>query len=77
MVDLARIAAQTVDYYRALDEGATVRRHFRHVDEEEGHWYLEAVPDQGEWVVVKQAELTSAVRSTAMTGTAWRTGTAA
>lgn len=60
MVDLARIAAEIVAYYRALDERATMRRHFRHADEEGGLWYIEAVPDRGELIVVKQAELTPA-----------------
>jgi hypothetical protein len=59
VVDLERIA-QIVAYYRALDEGATLRRHFRHADEEGGLWYIEAVPDRGELTVIKQAELTSA-----------------
>ncbi|MEU0738139.1 hypothetical protein [Streptomyces sp. NPDC006134] len=59
MTDLARIAAETVAYYRALDQQATVRRHFRHTDEEGGLWYIEAVPDGDELVVIKQAELTS------------------
>ncbi|QTD99124.1 hypothetical protein S1361_17370 [Streptomyces cyanogenus] len=47
-------------YYRALDEGATLRSHFRHADEEGGLWYIEAVPDRSELIVIKQAELTSA-----------------
>lgn len=59
MVDLERIQAETVAYFRALDEGATVRHHFRHADEEGGLWYIEAVPDRGELIVIKQAELTS------------------
>lgn len=37
-------------YFRALDENATLRHHFRHADEEGGLWYI------------KQAELTSAGR---------------
>ncbi|MCX3286232.1 hypothetical protein OR263_05810 [Streptomyces sp. NEAU-H22] len=53
---IAEIAA----YYRALDEGATLRHHFRHADEEGGLWYIEAVPDRGDLIVIKQAELTSA-----------------
>ncbi|WP_327577890.1 hypothetical protein [Streptomyces sp. NBC_00145] len=60
MVDLERITAEIVAYYRALDEGATLRHHFRHADEEGGFWYIEAVPDRGELIVIKQAELTSA-----------------
>ncbi|MFZ4161720.1 hypothetical protein ACOZDE_25385 [Streptomyces griseoincarnatus] len=60
MVDLERIQAKTVAYFRALDEAATQRHHFRHVGEEGGLWYIEAVPDCGELVVIKQAELTSA-----------------
>ncbi|MFJ2928443.1 hypothetical protein ACIPIU_25980 [Streptomyces massasporeus] len=60
MVDLERIRAETVAYIRALDESAALRNHFRHVDEEGGLWYIEAVPDRGELVVIKQAELTSA-----------------
>ncbi|MFI5819574.1 hypothetical protein ACIA8I_10615 [Streptomyces rishiriensis] len=48
-------------YYRTLDEGATLRRHFRHADEEDGLWHIEAViPGRGELVVVEQVELTSA-----------------
>nr|WP_202432663.1 hypothetical protein [Streptomyces sp. SID7804] len=57
---MERIKAETVAYFRALDEAATQRHHFRHADEEGGLWYIEAVPDRGELVVVKQAELTSA-----------------
>jgi hypothetical protein len=60
VVDLERIAAEIVAYYRALDESATLRHHFRHADDEGGLWYIEAVPDHGELVVIKQAELTSA-----------------
>lgn len=60
MVDLERIAAETAAYYRALDEDAKLRHHFRHADEEGGLWYIEAVPDRGELIVIKQAELTSA-----------------
>ncbi|MFE5514923.1 hypothetical protein ACFQ9J_30770 [Streptomyces sp. NPDC056529] len=59
MTDLGRIAAEIKAYYRALDRAATLRHHFRHADEEGGLWYIEAVPDRGELVVVKQAELTS------------------
>ncbi|WP_309500568.1 hypothetical protein [Streptomyces shenzhenensis] len=62
MVDLERVQAETMAYFRALDEDATVRYHFRHADEEGGLWYVEAVPDRGELIVVKQAELTSAGR---------------
>ncbi|MCI3225413.1 hypothetical protein [Streptomyces sp. NP-1717] len=62
MVDLERIRAETVTYFRALDENATLRHHFRHADEEGGLWYIEAVPDHGELIVIKQAELTSAGR---------------
>ncbi|WP_406469525.1 hypothetical protein OH738_23360 [Streptomyces hirsutus] len=60
MVDLERIKAESVAYFRALDENATLRRHFRHADEEGDWWYIEAVPDRGELIVIKQAELTSA-----------------
>jgi hypothetical protein len=60
VVDLERIEAETVAYFRALDENATQRHYFRHADEEGGSWYIEAVPDRGELVVIKQAELTSA-----------------
>lgn len=59
VVDLKRIA-EIVAYYRALDESATLRHHFRHADEEGGLWYIEAVPDRGELIVLKQAELTAA-----------------
>ncbi|WSQ11321.1 hypothetical protein OG604_28235 [Streptomyces sp. NBC_01231] len=55
-IGIAEIAA----YYRALDEDAILRRHFRHADEECGLWYIEAVPDRGELIVIKQAELTRA-----------------
>ncbi|MGI5196750.1 hypothetical protein ACQEVY_24405 [Streptomyces sp. CA-288835] len=58
MVDLARIKAETVAYFRTLDEEATLRHHFRHTDEEGGLWYFEAVPDGSELTVVKQAEFT-------------------
>ncbi|MFJ3807184.1 hypothetical protein ACIPWE_12620 [Streptomyces sp. NPDC090073] len=47
-------------HFRELDEAATQRQHFRHADEGGGLWYIEAVPDRGELVVIKQAELTSA-----------------
>ncbi|MFE5682686.1 hypothetical protein [Streptomyces sp. NPDC056512] len=59
MADLERIA-EIVAYYRALDERATLRHYFCHEDEEGGRWYIEAVPDRGELIVLKQAELTSA-----------------
>ncbi|WP_055572865.1 hypothetical protein [Streptomyces prasinopilosus] len=62
MVDLERIKAETVAYFRALDENAALRHHFRHVDEEGGLWYIEAVPDRGELIVIRQAELTSVGR---------------
>ncbi|MFD7242385.1 hypothetical protein [Streptomyces massasporeus] len=62
VVDLERIRAEAVAYFRALDEKATLRHHFRHADEDGGLWYIEAVPDRGELIVVKQAELTSAGR---------------
>ncbi|MGW4722456.1 hypothetical protein [Streptomyces sp. NPDC004291] len=62
MVDLERIKAESVAYFRSLDEGATLRRYFRHVDEEGGLWHFEAVPDRDELVVIKQAELTPAGR---------------
>ncbi|MGW6356856.1 hypothetical protein ACWFR5_17150 [Streptomyces sp. NPDC055092] len=60
MVDLERIKAETVAYFRALDERATLRHHFRGTDEEGGLWYFEAVPARGELVAFKQAELTPA-----------------
>ncbi|HZF90300.1 hypothetical protein [Streptomyces sp.] len=60
MVDLERITAETVAYYRALDEAAAPRHHFRHADEQGGLWYLEAVADRGELIIIKQAQLTSA-----------------
>lgn len=60
VVDLERIQAESVAYLRALDENATLRHHFRHADEEGGLWYIEAVSDRGELIVIKQAELTSA-----------------
>ncbi|RFC78237.1 hypothetical protein [Streptomyces sp. AcE210] len=59
MADLERIA-EIVAYYRALDERATLQHYFRHEDEEGGRWYIEAVLDRGELIVLKQAELTSA-----------------
>ncbi|MGW1837707.1 hypothetical protein [Streptomyces sp. NPDC002067] len=52
--------AEISAYYRALDEGAAVRHHFRHADEDGGVWYFEAVPDGGELAVVKQIEFTPA-----------------
>ncbi|MER8236837.1 hypothetical protein [Streptomyces sp. NPDC094049] len=60
MVDLERIKTENVAYFRSLNEGATLRHHFRHVDEEGGLWYFEVVPDRGELVAIKQAELTPA-----------------
>ncbi|MFB6784606.1 hypothetical protein ACFCX0_47000 [Streptomyces sp. NPDC056352] len=60
MIDLERIRAEHVAYFRALDENATLRHHFRHADEEGGLWYFEAVLNRGELVVIKQAELTPA-----------------
>ncbi|MCX5170100.1 hypothetical protein [Streptomyces antibioticus] len=62
MVDPERIRAETVAYFRALDENAILRHHFRHVDEEGGLWWFEAVADRGKLVAVKQAELTPAGR---------------
>ncbi|WP_229818334.1 hypothetical protein [Streptomyces chromofuscus] len=62
MVDLERIRAESMAYFRSLDEGATLRHHFRHADEEGGLWYFGAVPDRGELIVIKQAELTPAGR---------------
>ncbi|MFF7487405.1 hypothetical protein ACFZBC_18165 [Streptomyces luteogriseus] len=62
MVDMKRIRAETLAYFRSLDENATLRHHFRHADEEGGLWYIEVVPDRGELIVIKQAELTSAGR---------------
>lgn len=60
VVDLERIKAETVAYFRALDEAATLRHHFCHADEDGGLWYFEAVPDRGELIAIKQAELTPA-----------------
>ncbi|GEK00355.1 hypothetical protein TNCT1_26310 [Streptomyces sp. 1-11] len=60
VVDLKCIKAETVAYYRALDEDATLLHRFRHADEEGGLWYIEALPDRGELIVNKQVELTSA-----------------
>ncbi|MFD9812457.1 hypothetical protein [Streptomyces sp. NPDC059080] len=60
MIDLERIRAETVAYYRALDEDATLRHNFRHADDEGGLWYIEAVLGRGELIAIKQAELTSA-----------------
>jgi hypothetical protein len=60
MVDLERIKAESVAYFRALDENATLRHHFRHADEEGGLWYIKAVLGRGELIVIKQAELTPA-----------------
>lgn len=62
VVDLERIKAESVAYFRSLGEGATLRYHFRHADEEGGLWYFEAVPDRGELIAIKQAELTPAGR---------------
>jgi hypothetical protein len=62
VTDLGRITTEIMAYYRALDEGAALRHHFRHADEEGGLWYFEAVPDRGELVAIKQAELTPAGR---------------
>ncbi|MEU0298520.1 hypothetical protein ABZ252_03435 [Streptomyces sp. NPDC006175] len=59
MANLERIA-EIVAYYRALDERSALRHYFRHEDEEGGRWYSEAVPDRGELIFLKQAELTSA-----------------
>ncbi|MFS4095841.1 hypothetical protein [Streptomyces sp. AF1A] len=44
-------------------QSATLRHHFRHADEDGGLWDVEAVPDHGELIVIKQAELTSAGRT--------------
>lgn len=62
MVDLERSKAESVAYFRSLDERATLRHHFRHVDEDGGLWYFEAVLDRGELIAIKQAELTPAGR---------------
>lgn len=61
VADLER-ATEIMAYYRALDEGASLRRHFCHADEEGGLWYIEAASDRGELIVIKQAELSSAGR---------------
>ncbi|MDF3297886.1 hypothetical protein [Streptomyces tropicalis] len=60
MVVLERITAEITAYFRALDESATLRHHFRHADEDGGLWYVEAVPDRDALIVIKQVELTSA-----------------
>jgi hypothetical protein len=62
VTDLGHITTEIMAYYRALDERATLRHHFRHADEEGGFWYFEAVPDRGELVAIRQAELTPAGR---------------
>ncbi|WP_326666977.1 hypothetical protein [Streptomyces canus] len=41
-------------------EHSTSAPPYRHEDEEGGRWYIEAVPDRGELIALKQAELTSA-----------------
>ncbi|MFD3456199.1 hypothetical protein ACFWVC_28985 [Streptomyces sp. NPDC058691] len=61
MVNPERIV-EIVAYYRALEESAALRYHFRHADGEGGLWYIEAVPDRDELIVIKQAELTQAGR---------------
>ncbi|MET9046734.1 hypothetical protein ABZX34_28420 [Streptomyces sp. NPDC004362] len=53
---LERSAAAIMEYDPAIDKGATLRHYFRHADEEGGLWYLEAVPDRGELILIKQAE---------------------
>ncbi|MFE3827199.1 hypothetical protein [Streptomyces sp. NPDC059092] len=60
MIDLERIRAERVAYFRALDESATLRHHFRHADEDGGLRYFEADPDRGKLTVIKRAELTPA-----------------
>ncbi|AZK93902.1 MULTISPECIES: hypothetical protein [Streptomyces] len=62
MVNLERIKAETATYFRVLDETAILRHHFRHADDEGSLWYFENVPEHGELIVIKQAELTSAGR---------------
>ncbi|MFB7420262.1 hypothetical protein ACFC1L_37365 [Streptomyces sp. NPDC056210] len=47
-------------YFPAFDENASLRHQFHRADEEGGLWYVEAAPDRGELIVIKQAELTSA-----------------
>ncbi|MFI0231930.1 hypothetical protein [Streptomyces sp. NPDC017086] len=51
---------KSVACFRSLDEGVTLRHHFRHTDEEGGLWYFAAVPDRGKLIAIKQAELTPA-----------------
>ena len=60
VIDLERIRAERVAYFRALDENATLRHHLRGTDEEGGLWYFEAVSDRGGLTVIKQAEVTPA-----------------
>ncbi|MBA5221250.1 hypothetical protein [Streptomyces griseoaurantiacus] len=60
MVDLERIKAETVAYFRALEVSATLRHHFRATDEDGAVWYFEAASDGGELIAIKQAELTPA-----------------
>lgn len=57
MADLERIA-EIVAYYQLLDARATMRLYFRYEAEEGGCWYVEAVPDRGKLIILKQAELT-------------------
>ncbi|MBL3804906.1 hypothetical protein [Streptomyces sp. BRB081] len=62
MDHVERARTETVAHYRTLDEHAAFRQHFRHADEDGNLWYFEAVPDRGELVVVRQAELTPSGR---------------
>lgn len=50
MVDLERNKAESVAYFQSLDERATLRHQFRHVDDDGGLWYFEAVLDRGELI---------------------------
>ncbi|MFD5124544.1 hypothetical protein [Streptomyces sp. NPDC058385] len=60
MVDPERIKAETVAYFRALDENATLRHQLHHADDEGGLWWIEAARDCGELIAIKQAKPTSA-----------------
>src|SRR6266545_1364877 len=53
----ARIPAEVVGFFRRLDEHATDRLHFRHLDEDQGLWLWQAVPVEGEVVAIKQVQV--------------------
>jgi hypothetical protein len=54
VADPERITTEIMTYYRALDEGATLRHYLRHADEEGGPWYIEAVSDRGGLIAVER-----------------------